>query len=329
MVVAEIFCRLFSNYFSSQELNLLSSQNESRGKYYCDSYHKNILGQELAKQCWIKDSKNFSTKNKKIWVLGGSTSAVKECDIVDEIWIHKIFADEYDRLVKNFSEENMTNDMQIKAILKNLEHDTPHMIIFSMLGTPELQFYGDERDRNYNKLLTQKSTIRHPNQDYLVQTAMFTIKISKTLERYFYSYKMLVVPLLRLNGRLLDYFNFLKREGEKAFESTPWDKAMVLKSNFAPIRYMLSSDSLKYAIENYRLNLEEISKISRDKKIEMVCVLHPYSRNFNPSYPYLGLDFIKWLDAFHNESKSLCLKYGFKVIDMRQCFIDKELSEVK
>lgn len=314
----EIFFRINSNPENTVSIFTVPGSDSKNFlpvyKYFCDFHHKNALGQDLVKSCWDKSNAAGLDYSGPIWILGGSTSKANECN-VENGWVKQIFENKKSVILSNFSQNSMTTDMFLKLILTNSSEVKPKFVVLSLIGIPEIQLYLDNRDLNYAKLVN-KGLAKMPALGS--KLILLALSISKTLElnSVFY-HKLITEFMISKEDSISEFVEVYKKSNDT--EMNDWDRAMSYMK-ISPMRYFLNSESLSYAVENYKLNFSEFKRIADADKIEFICVQQPFPTDiFKERYPQFNSDLTAWLNEFYKQTMSLCNKYGFKIVDAKKC----------
>ena len=238
----------------------------------------------------ITTEKNFLNKKKEniqdkneiiIWTFGGSTTRGGQCGGKSSTWQKQLNKINNNIKIKNLGENGINSDKSL-YLFKNeiIKNKSPDIIIWGN------KF--NEINVIYQGLRGNKEKINHsfPNLTRN-KFAIFFMKIDKTFKSNFVSYKLLDDLILRISRKLM-------KSNEPG----------LLSEN-------VTSDDLKFASLNYKINTDEAIKLSKKNGINEFIILSLPARK-----DYTKLMQKKFFGYYEKRITELINEHNVQLIDL-------------
>ena len=228
-----------------------------------------------------KEKKIQEKKEITIWTFGGSTTKGNQCGDKSSTWQKQIYRLNSNIKIVNFGENGIDSDKSLYLFKNEIaKKKSPDIIIWAN------KF--NEINVIYQGLRGNKEKINHSFPNLAKNKfAIFFMKIDKTFKNNFVSYKLLDDLILRISRKLI-------KSNEPG----------VLSAN-------ITTDDLKFASLNFKINTDEAIKLSKKNGIEEFIILSLPARE-----DYTKLMKNKFFMHYEKRVNELIDIHGVKLINL-------------
>jgi len=325
---------IFSNLKArNQEMkgSLLNVESEFDRRVFCDFAHKTVLGNQLVARLLSELIPIQSLPGGEIWALGGSTTEETDCPdtvswtfFLQESILQKSNLNKTEpQKVVNFGKSGANSDYALQVLEKKLtQGHIPGTVLWSN-WLNELLIHGDDKDVNFFELRKKYKLKENPR---FSQWRILGLRISKTL----YEFSYFCRGVMNLTHRISYSVEQMDSEDIINFQSYMGiDMASEIledQISFFPSAFENNSEKyLSYVLDNIRINLEKLDRLSKQYGFQVVLVYEPRSpRYYKKVYPALN----NFLENHYYPQNSQAFyeavnKYHWKNVDLQKEFAKK------
>lgn len=289
---------------------------------FCDPMHFTDAGETLIARCLGETYPRLFQKPKRVWLLGGSTTAGGRCgDVNSRNWGARLGSSFPDLEIVNLAEGGMNSDHTL-SILRRSDDRPPADLIISVDGINEILTYRDERDPNYQEIsrLVPGIEASRASRGLLTGYVWLLRSLRTAYERVHVFRALCNVAKYALNRvASIALATAIHQLGDGDSDEDGDRSEEPLSS--MQIYSILDRKSTEYGLANYRINMRKLQEYARKHRAELVILSLPEAPDvFLPDNPKANAAFYNWVRLYHLENQVLARTLGLKHIDVRACF---------